>query len=164
MMNIVFSASVLPYFVTKTSASYVSRSELIQAYLRQEQRTSIRKVPFDQKFHHFLIVLRRWASATPNARTARTYTVWKITTTIILCVCLECTTCIFVFYVVILQQKIQKYSKIIHLYGMGLTRYCDLGPKKIKLRILICWPKKFNGQDTALEIFSSSYFKIRDSS
>ena len=120
MIDIVFFASALSYFVTKTSASYVSRSELIQAYLRQEQRTSIRKVPFDQKFHHFLIVLRRWASATTNARTARTYTVWKITTTIILCVCLECTTCIFVFYVVIWQQKIQKYSKIIHLYGMGL--------------------------------------------
>ena len=105
-MNIVFFASALSYFVTKTSASYVSRSELIQAYLRQEQRTSIRKVPFDQKFHHFLIVLRRWASATTNARTARTYTVCKITTTIILCVCLECTTCIFVFYVVIFRHEV----------------------------------------------------------
>ena len=68
MMNIVFSASALPYFITKTSASYVSRSELIQTYLRQEQRTRIRKVPFDQKFHHFLIVLQRRVSATtkPN--------------------------------------------------------------------------------------------------
>ena len=68
MMNIVFSASALPYFVTKTSASYVSRSKLIQAYLRQEQRTSSRKVPFDQKFHHFLIVLQRRVSATTKPK------------------------------------------------------------------------------------------------
>ena len=44
MMNIVFSASALSYFVTKTSASYISRCVDIQAYLLQKQMTSIRKV------------------------------------------------------------------------------------------------------------------------
>ena len=58
MMNIVFSASALSYFVTKTSASYISRCVDIQAYLRHGQRTSIRKVSLFQKLHHFLIVLR----------------------------------------------------------------------------------------------------------
>ena len=70
MMNIVFSASALSYFATKTSASYISRCVDIQAYLRHRQRTSIRKVSLFQKLHHCLIVLRRRTSATPNARVA----------------------------------------------------------------------------------------------
>ena len=52
-----YFASALSYFVTKTSASYISRCVDIQAYLRHQQRTSIRKVSLFQKLHHFLIVL-----------------------------------------------------------------------------------------------------------
>ena len=44
--GIVFFASALTYFVAKTCASYISRCVDIKAYLRQEQRTSIRKVSF----------------------------------------------------------------------------------------------------------------------
>ena len=52
------AASVLTYFVEKTSASFISRCVDIQAYLLQKQRTSIRKVSLYQKLHHFVIVLR----------------------------------------------------------------------------------------------------------
>ena len=54
-----YFASALSYFLAKTCASYISHCVHIQAYLRHDQRTSIRKVSLFQKFHHFVIVLRR---------------------------------------------------------------------------------------------------------
>ena len=65
-----YFASALSYFLAKTCASYISRCVHIQAYLRHEQRTSIRKVSLFQKLHHCLIVLWRRTSATTNARVA----------------------------------------------------------------------------------------------
>ena len=54
-----YFASALSYFLAKTCASYISGCVDIQAYLRQQQRTNIRKVSLFQKLHHCLIVLRR---------------------------------------------------------------------------------------------------------
>ena len=71
MMNIVFFASALKYFIAKTCTLYKSRCLEIQAYLQHEQRTNIRKVSLFQKLHHCLIVLRRRTSATTNARFAK---------------------------------------------------------------------------------------------
>ena len=68
---IVFFASALTSFVAETSTSSISRCQDIQAYFSREQRTRIDKVSLYQKLHHFLIVLERRLSATPNAATAR---------------------------------------------------------------------------------------------
>ena len=54
-----YFASAVSYFLAKTCASYISHCVNIQAYLRHDQRTSIRKVSLFQKLHHCLIVLRR---------------------------------------------------------------------------------------------------------